>query len=161
MPIKRSVKRISPGRVDTFDDHLWPVVVALCVLCAIGFGAILTLLSGPMMWLSLLVLPAITAAAMLSLTRMDDSVLRRTLQFSLILSLAGHLVILTIASLLLIFNSGRKQNWRQATQRNERTIEFSSQNSSVSIPVSQPDNAPEPDVQIRRNKTQVLSLIHI
>ena len=157
MPTKRSVKRINPGRVDTFDDHLWPVVVALGVLSAIGLGAILTLLSGPVMWISLLALPAMTGAAMYFLSRTTDSLLRRALQFALIISLAVHLLILVIASLVLIFDSGQKTDWRQVTKREERKIEFSNRNKSVSIPVSKKDNAPEPDVEIRRDRTQVTS----
>ncbi len=159
MPTKRTIRRITPGRVDAFDDHFWPVVVALCVLSAIGFGAILTLLSGPVMWLSLLVLPAMTAGAMFFLSQMNDTFLRRTLQFSLILSLAGHLLILIIASLLLIFSNGKQNNnWQKVAKRKVRTIEFSNQNSSVSIPVTKPDNTPEPDVEIQRNQeSQVTS----
>ena len=155
MTTRRTIKRISPGRIDTFDDQLWPVVVALGVLSAIGIGAILTLLAGPWMWLSLLVLPALTAGALVLLSRMDDSKLRRTLQFSLIISLAGHLLILIVASLLLIFNSGTEKEWRQVAKRKVRTIQFTNQNSSVSIPVSKPDNTPEPEVEIERNESQV------
>ncbi|QEG20324.1 prenyltransferase/squalene oxidase repeat-containing protein [Mariniblastus fucicola] len=157
MSTQRTIKRISPGRVDAFDDQFWPVVVALCVLSAIGFGAILTLLTGPWMWLSLLVLPAMTAGALFLLSQMGDSKLRRTLQFSLIVSLAGHLLILIAASLVLIFNSGVKKNWNRVTKRNVRTIEFTNQNSSVSIPVTKPDNTPEPDVEIKRRESQVTS----
>ena len=154
---QRTVKRITPGRVDAFDDHLWPVVVAMCVLAAIGFGAILTLLSGPWMWLSLLVLPALTAGALFLLSRMDDSKLRRTLQLSLIVSLAGHLLILIIASLVLIFSGDRKKNWNRVARRNVRTIQFTNKNSSVSIPVTRPDNTPEPEVKIERQTSQVTS----
>ena len=157
MAKQRIIKRISPGRADAFDDHFWPVVVALCVLSAIGFGAVLTLLKGPWMWLSLLVLPALTAAALYLLSQMDDSKLRRTLQFSLIISLAGHLLILIIASLILIFVSDKKKSWNRVTRRNVRTIQFTNQNSSVSIPVTRPDNTPEPDVEIRRQTSQVTS----
>ena len=64
MAKQRTIKRISPGRVDAFDDQFWPVVVALCVLAAIGFGAVLTLIKGPWMWLSLLLLPALTAGSL-------------------------------------------------------------------------------------------------
>ena len=157
MAKQRTIKRITPGRADAFDDQFWPVVVALAVLSAIGFGAILTLLTGPWMWLSLLVLPAITAAALYLLSQMEDSRLRRTLQFSLIISLAGHLLILIIASLILIFNSGQKKNWNRVAKRNVRTIQFTNQNSSVSIPVTRPDNTPEPDVEIERQQSSVTS----
>jgi hypothetical protein len=157
MATQRTIKRISPGRVDAFDDQFWPVVVALSVLSAIGFGAILTLLNGPWMWLSLLVLPALTAGALYLLSRMENSGLRRTLQFSLITSLALHLLILIIASLLLIFQGTRKTNWKQVANRTVRTIQFSGQNSSVAIPVRRPDNAPEPEVDIQRQQTQVTS----
>ncbi len=155
MAKQRSIKRISPGRVDTFDDQLWPVVVALGVLSAMGVGAILTLLTGPWMWLSLLVLPALTAGSLFLLSQLDDSKLRRTLQFSLIVSLAGHLLILIVTSLVLIFNSGVEKEVRQVAKRTARTIQFTNQNSSVSIPVTKPDNTPEPDVEIERNKSQV------
>ena len=157
MPIKRSVRRINPGRVDTFDDHLWPVVIALGVLSAIGLGAVVTLLSGPLMWLSLLALPAMTAAAMYALSRMNHSRLRKTMQFAIIVSLAAHLLILVVSSLVLIFHSETKTSWQPVAKREVRKIEFSSQNRSVSTPVTQQDDAPEPDVKIRRNRTQVTS----
>ena len=157
MAKQRTIKRISPGRVDAFDDQFWPVVVALCVLAAIGFGAVLTLIKGPWMWLSLLLLPALTAGSLYLLSRMGDSKLRRTLQFSLIISLAGHLLILIIASLILIFANNRVKVWNRVATRNVRTIQFSNQNSSVSIPVSRPDNTPEPDVEIKRHSSQVTS----
>ena len=157
MAKQRTIKRISPGRADAFDDQFWPVVVALCVLAAIGFGAVLTLIKGPWMWLSLLLLPALTAGSLYLLSRMGDSKLRRTLQFSLIISLAGHLLILIVASLILIFTNDRIKIWNRVASRNVRTIQFSNQKSSVSIPVSRPDNTPEPDVDIKRQSSQVTS----
>jgi hypothetical protein len=157
MAKQRTIKRISPGRVDAFNDQFWPVIVALGVLSAMGGGAILTLLTGPWMWLSLLVLPALTAGALFLLARMGDSKLRRTLQFSLIISLAAHLLILIISSLLFIFNSGVEKDWKQVAKRQTRTIQFTNQNSSVSIPVREPDNTPEPEVEIQRQKSQVTS----
>lgn len=157
MAKQRTIKRITPGRVDAFDDQFWPVIVALAVLSAIGIGAVLTLLTGPWMWLSLLVLPAITAGALYLLSRMNNSRLRRTLQFSLIISLAGHLLILIVASLILIFSSAQKKNWNRVAKRNLRTIQFTIQNSSVSIPVTRPDNTPEPEVEIERQQSSVTS----
>ncbi len=158
MAKKRTIKRISPGIADPFDDQFWPVVVALGVLSALGAGAILTLLTGPWMWLSLLVLPAITAGALFLLSRMGNSNLRRTLQFSLIISLAGHLLILIITSLILIFHNGVERELRPVAKRTSRTIKFTNKNSTVSIPVSKPDNTPEPEVEIQRNRSQVTSI---
>ena len=155
MSIRRTIKRINPGRRDIFDDQLWPVIVALCVLSAIGIGAIVTLLSGPWMWGSLLVLPALTAGSLFLLSRMDDSRLRRTLQFSLIISLAGHLLILIIASLISIFNNPFQPQSPQIAKRKVRTIQFSSKDNSIAIPVRKPDDTPEPEVEIERRETQV------
>ena len=157
MATQRTIKRIRPGKVDFFDDQFWPVLVALCVLAAIGVGAIITLLQGPWMWLSLLLLPGLTAAALFLLSRMENTKLRRTLQFSLIVSLASHLMILIIASLLLIFSTGQKKTWNRVAKRKTRTIQFSNSKNSVSIPVAKPDPTPEPEVEIERETTSVTS----
>ncbi len=95
---RRYVQRIKPQQAQAFDQHFWPVLVALCVLCGIAFGAVLTLLHGPWMWGSLLLLPALAAFSIFSLYRLDNKRLRRSLQLAIIVSLAAHLLILIYAS---------------------------------------------------------------
>ncbi len=114
---RRYVQRIQPHQAQPFDQHFWPVLVALCVLCGIAFGAILTLLHGPWMWGSLLLLPAMAAISIYLLYRLDNSILRRSLQLAIIISLGTHLLILIYASVTFIFQNDYQIPKQQIVKR--------------------------------------------
>ncbi len=148
--MKRTVEKITPPRSGSFDQQIWPVSVALTVLCGISGGAILTLLEGPWMWGSLLILPAISAVAMLLLFYLDDSILRRSLQLAIILSLAGHMLILVVTSVVNIFQSPFVQPEKKVALRQERTIEISDQNTQFVWEETNPRETPEPKIEAER-----------
>jgi hypothetical protein len=152
---RRTVKKILPGSRDTFDQQFWPIMVALGVLCAISIGAVITILKGPWMWGSLLLLPAATALAFVALFHMDDSRLRRSLQFAIILSLAAHLAILLFASLVNIFENPFEAPRPEVAQRKTRSIEISNQKTNFIWQQVNEKAVPEPDVEVVRKKTQV------
>ncbi len=154
---RRTIRRIEPAPPDFFDDQQWPVVVAGCVLAAIAMGAVVTMFRGPLMWLSLLVLPALAAAALFTLTRMENRALRRTLQFSLIVSLAAHLLVLIVASVIGIFSFQKQIQPQAVARRQVKTIRISN-NQQSPIPADRPSAEPEPEVEIEKRKSAVTSV---
>ena len=154
MAKRRTIRRIEPAQPDVFDDQQWPVIVAGCVLAAIAMGAVVTVLHGPWMWFGLLGLPALTFAALTFLLRIQNHRLRRSLQLALIISLACHLLLLIMSSLIGIFQIENYSRPQVAAKRTVRTIEFSN-NQKNPIPVRQPDPISEPDVELQRDRAAV------
>ncbi len=150
---RRTVQKIAPSRPGTFDQQFWPVLVALTVLSGIALGAILTILRGPWMWGSLLGLPLLAVLAIFLLFNLDNSRLRRSLQFAIITSLAMHLLILVFASVVNIFENPYKPNERQVAQRPIRTIEISDQRASFVWEETNARQTPEPTVETERPAT--------
>lgn len=150
---RRIIQQIHPERTQSFDQHFWPVLVALCVLSGIAVGAILTMLRGPWMWGSLLLLPALAAFSIFLLFKLDDAKLRRSLQLAIIVSLAVHLLILLVASVTSIFENNYRQPKRQIAKRDNKTIKITNQR----IPQfwQQPDQTetPDPEIQTERQET--------
>lgn len=150
--MKRTVQKITPQRTSSFDQQIWPVIVALTVLCGISVGAILTLLNGPWMWCSLLILPAFSALALFLLFYLDDSFLRRSLQLAIILSLAVHMLILVVTSVVHIFQNPFQQPEKKVAQRQERTIEISDQHTQFVWEETNPRETPEPEIEAERQQ---------
>lgn len=151
----RSVTKIEPARYQTFDQQFWPIVVALTVLCGIGIGAIVALLKGPWLWGSLLLLPTLVAFALVFLYRLDDSKLRRSLQLSIIVSMALHLLLIVFASLTNIFHSRPRTTPQNVAQVVPRTIEISDRRASFVWEEPNHQKIPEPEVeQVRRQPPQ-------
>jgi hypothetical protein len=100
------LRRFEAARTPDFDEQFWPVVVALAVLAGLTAGTIVTILHGPWMWASLLALPLLVGLALLGLSYVEHRVVRRSIQFALLLSLAFHLLVVIVAFRTLIF-SGR------------------------------------------------------
>ncbi len=148
----RTVQKIEPARQDTFDQQFWPVIVALTVLCGIGIGAILTLLRGPWLWGSLLLLPAISALAIYGLYLLDDSKLRRSLQLAIIVSLATHLLILMIASVVSIFQIPFRESKPAVARPQPRPIEISDRRNSFVWEEPNRRDTPEPEVEAVRQQ---------
>ena len=154
--MKRTVQKITPQRASSFDQQVWPVIVALTVLCGISVGAILTLLNGPWMWGSLLILPAFSALALFLLFYLDDSFLRRSLQLAIILSLAVHMLILVVTSVVHIFQNPFQQPEKKVAQRQERTIEISDQHTQFVWEETNPRETPEPEIEAERQQLSSL-----
>jgi hypothetical protein len=148
----QTVKKIEPAQYQTFDQQFWPILVALTVLCGIGIGAILTLLDGPWLWGSLLLLPSLSAAALVILYRLDDSKLRRSLQLSVLVSLAMHLLLLILASLTNVFVTIRKVDTKAETQKVPRSIEISDRRASFVWEEPNRPETPEPIVDVVRRQ---------
>ena len=152
---RKTIRTIQPSRHLTFDQQFWPVLVALAVLLSIALGAAVTLLQGPWMWTSLLVLPSAAALAIVFLYQLDNSRLRRSLQLAIIFSLAAHLVILIIASMTSIFqNEFERQQPRTAQRQPKRTILISQRETPYIW--QQPnlrESPPDPEVETQREET--------
>ena len=149
--MKRTVQKITPAKDSSFDQQFWPVLVALTVLSGIMLGAVLTVLRGPWMWGSLLVLPLLAAVAIFMLFHLDNSRLRRSLQFAIISSLAIHLFILVFASVVNIFQNPFKPAEREIAQQRVRTIEISDQQAAFVFQQTNAQETPEPRVETEKN----------
>ena len=97
--------------------------MAVIVLCSIAAGAIVTLVRGPWMWGSLLILPAAAGLAILLLYRLNDSLLRRSLQLAILASFALHLLVLIVTSLTVIFGNSLPAEKVVVAKRPERKKE--------------------------------------
>ncbi|MFT5303740.1 MAG: hypothetical protein ACI814_004560, partial [Mariniblastus sp.] len=150
---RRTVHKINPSRTDSFDQQFWPVMVALTVLSGIGAGAILTILRGPWMWGSLLVLPVLAIASIFLLFNLDDRRLRRSLQFAVIASLALHLMVLVFASVVNIFeNPFKPVEKRVVAQRQIQSIEISDQRAKFVWEETNAQPTPEPEIEVEREE---------
>lgn len=153
----KSVRKITPQRQPQFDQQFWPVIVALTVLCGIAVGAIITLARGPWLWGSLLLLPLVSALTIWLLYYLDDSKLRRSLQLSIIVSLALHLLIMVGASVVNIFDNPFQQPERTVAQRPERTIQISNRRANFVWEETNHRETPEPEVATQRENKQTTS----
>ena len=104
---RHRIRKIEPSRPDRFDTQFWPVLIALCMTGAIAGGAACSLLRGPWMWASLIILPITLATAITALHRLHDGVVRRSLQFAVLVSAAVHLLLLAFFGVINIFSSNR------------------------------------------------------
>jgi hypothetical protein len=148
---RQSIERIHPVYQAGFDQQFWPVVIALIVLCSLAAGAISTLLRGPWMWGSLLILPAAAAVAIFILYRLGNSFLRRTLQLSILISLALHLLILIAMSLTYVFDNSRRQPPPAVVAKQpERRIVVSNQMRQLTIRQPQKHHLPEVAVEAQK-----------
>ena len=128
------------------DHQFWPVLVALTVLCGIGLGAVLTILRGPWLWGSLLLLPVLAVIAVVVLFYLDNTLLRRSLQFAILLSLSIHLLIMVFASVINIFQNPYVPQEKRIAQRRVRAIEISDRRASFVWDETNSRETPEPDV---------------
>ncbi len=150
----RFVTRIEPHWRSTFDQQFWPVLVAMFVLASIVTGAILTLLRGPWMWGSLLVLPAAVVISIFVLYRVNNRRLRRSFQLALMISLAVHLVVLMMASVTQVFNNPFQSEQPQTAQRPQKTITIRNRTTPFIWQKSNQKPTPEPEVEIEREQPE-------
>ena len=152
---RKTIRTIQPSRHQTFDQQFWPVLIALAVLLSIALGAAVTLLRGPWMWTSLLVLPSAAAVAIALLYKLDHSRLRRSLQLAIIFSLAAHLVILIVASMTSIFQNEFERQQPKVAQRQPKRAILVRERQTPFI-WQQPnlrETPPDPEVETEREET--------
>ena len=150
--VRHQVRRIHHDPVAAFDQQFWPVLMAICVVAAIAAGAIVSLLHGTAMWISLLLLPVVALTSIIILYRMEDSFLRRSLQFAILLSLGIHLLILMISSLLTIFSAMAPEQTAKLIRKPERRIVVS--NKTRKLVIERDRKQLTPDKPIETQKTQ-------
>ena len=126
------------------------MLVALTVLCGIGLGAVLTILRGPWLWGSLLVLPLAAIAAIFVLFRLDNHILRRSLQLAILLSLSFHLLIMVFASVINIFQNPYTPDQRQVAQQRVRAIEVSDRRASFVWEETNSRDTPERELEAEK-----------
>ena len=150
--IRHQVKRIQPDTQVSIDGQFWPVLMAICVVAAIAAGAIVSLMSGMAMWVSLLLLPAVAVSAVVVLYQMDDSILRRSLQFAILLSLGIHLLILMVSSLLTIFSTVAPEQTAKLIRTPEKKIQIT--NRTQKLVIHETNKTVTPDNPVEAQKTQ-------
>ncbi len=97
--IRRIIRKVHEGRGDYFDEHQWPIHVALVVLGAflMGVSAAYLRFSGVPWYAnavtSLLAIPLVVAAFMLAFRYIESHVVRRSLQLSVVLCAILHVAL--------------------------------------------------------------------
>ena len=147
---RHCVERIQSDAPPAFDQQFWPVLMAIVVLAGIAAGAIVTLINGPWMWGSLLILPVVAAVAIAVLYSLDDSTLRRTLQLAILVSFALHLMVLISTSLIYVFGSQEISDPVVMKRKPERTITINNRNRQLVF--QQPQKHVVPDVEVEVEK---------
>ncbi len=109
-------------------------------------GAVLTILRGPWLWGSLLVLPLLAIGAVFALFHLDNHRLRRSLQFAILLSLSLHLLVMVFASVINIFQNPYTPQEKRVAQRRVRAIEVSDRRASFVWEETNSRDTPEPEV---------------
>lgn len=150
---RRIVERRNLERDRSFDEQFWPVAISLTVLAGIAVGAIITLLRGPWMWATLLLLPIGVAVVLISLWFIDNRRLKRSIQLALILSCAAHLLALMAASVLQIFGTPAPDQNVAAVRPTERTVTIRNRTVPFVWQRSQQKDTPEVEIQSPRTST--------
>ncbi len=153
MRFPRNIKEFEYYDDRPFEEQVWPVMVALTVLCFLAGGAIATLLDGTWMWTMLLLLPVLAAMAHFALLHLEDSKLKTSLQLAALTSLSLHLLILIATSTISIFKGPEPLPIQKVVQRRSRSIEVTRRSNPFPWQkvVSQP--IPEPDIKVTKKET--------
>ena len=107
---RRIIRRLKLPAGRTFDDQLWPVVLALCVLAGFVTGSVLARLrlddprwySNAVTWIVLTLLA--TAGIATALWKLDNRRFRRSMQLAILLGLFLHAVFFVATLDLYIFS---------------------------------------------------------
>jgi hypothetical protein len=97
--IRRVIRKVESSRGDFFDEHLWPVYIALVVLGGFLMGvsaAYLPLAGVPWYataWTSLAGIPLAIAAFMVAFRYIDNRLVRRSLQLSVVVCAILHVAL--------------------------------------------------------------------
>ncbi len=98
--IRRVIRKVQEGRGEYFDEHLWPVYIALAVLGGflMGVSAAYQPLSGApwyqTAWPSLTAIPLAVAAFMVAFRYIDNRLVRRSLQLSVVIAAILHVALI-------------------------------------------------------------------
>lgn len=169
--IRRVIRKLKPTASQAFDDQLWPVLLALCVLGGFIMGSIIAYLrfddprwyANAITWLIVTVLGL--GGAAVALAFVDNRVFRRSMQLAIILGLFFHCILLVttvqlniferIFDVLLAENDMTETRQRtvvpeyfQAERREQQREEFER---PVETETPQPEPTPEP---IEREEVQ-------
>jgi hypothetical protein len=107
---RRIIRKLKLPVGHAFDDQLWPVILALCVLAGFAMGTILAYLrfddprwyANAALWLAIALLATVGAAA--ALWRMDNRKFRRSMQLAIVLGLFLHAIFFVATLELNIFS---------------------------------------------------------
>lgn len=153
MSTRRAIRKITPDRTEYFDSQYWPVLVALVVLSGITAGAILTLLTGTLMWVSLIGLAITVPVTMLALERVNNQRLRRTLQLAIVISMSLHMLVMVVASMTDIFGKDRMRVVDDSKSRPQKVLLVSKQNQPKIWEEVTKHDITEPEVEIEQPTT--------
>ncbi|MCL4202170.1 MAG: hypothetical protein KJ000_06730 [Pirellulaceae bacterium] len=107
---RRIIRKLKLPVGHAFDDQLWPVILALCVLAGFAMGTILAYLrfddprwyANAALWLAVTLLA--TAGSAAALWKMDNRKFRRSMQLAIVLGLFLHAVFFVATLELNIFS---------------------------------------------------------
>src|SRR4029450_3274749 len=97
--IRRVIRKVQEGRGEYLDEHLWPVNIALVVLGGflMGVSAAYPPFAGvpwhQTAWTSLVGIPLAVAAFMVAFRYIDNRLVRRSLQLSVVLCAILHVAL--------------------------------------------------------------------
>src|SRR5262245_34656902 len=97
--IRRVIRKVQEAHGEYFDEHLWPVYIALVVLGGflMGVSAAYLPFSGvpwyANAWTSLLAIPLVVAAFMVAFRYIDNRFVRRSLQLSVVICAILHVAL--------------------------------------------------------------------
>jgi len=127
---RRIVRKYKPATRATFDDYQWPVNMALVVLGGFLVGSILAYqrfddprwYASP--WISMLLVGMLIFSSMLTLGYTANRVLRRTMQFSIVICAILHLLLLVLSLENTIFSRSWTEEvaHRDLMQKKEVTV---------------------------------------
>lgn len=127
--VQRHIKKLNPAGPRSFDEQTWPIYVALVVLGGYIAGVILSALrlddprwyANAITWISFITVAIV--AGIWAVSRLQHTALRRTLIFSLLLSLIVNLSFLVLMALTSIFSPfWREENPKAITEREEEQV---------------------------------------
>ena len=152
---RRIVRKIENPFDRGFDTQFWPVVVAMCILTAVLIGAVIALFSGIAMWISLMVLPAGLGISLAVFRLIEHRIIRRSVQFAAILSMAIHVILILFMIAWHIFSIVPENEIAASPPSKQKPIRVTFRNPT---PVVEPEIVekpiePEPKV-VEKTETQ-------
>lgn len=114
--VQRLIRKLQPKGPRSFDEQAWPIYVSIVVLCGYLCGVVLSLLhfndprvhANAITWL--VVISVLGGIGLWSVSLLRNSILRRTLIFSILLSLIVNLSLLLMLAATSIFADTWKEN---------------------------------------------------
>lgn len=126
---RRVIRRIKPAGHAAFDEQFWPVILAVFVLGGFLMGTVLAYLKFQdtpwyaNAWLWLFAIPLTLCGLIVLLRKVESRALRRSVQFSAVLCLIVHLVLLLIFAETNIFARFFEESNQVAALQRERVIQ--------------------------------------